>query len=48
MTDTARATGRRLGIAETVGERRQLAAEGGLGDADVAAAYRVPRLGVGQ
>jgi 3-hydroxyisobutyrate dehydrogenase len=46
ITDTARAAGLRLGIAETVRERLQLAAERGFGDDDVAATYRVPRLAV--
>jgi 3-hydroxyisobutyrate dehydrogenase len=48
ITDTARAAGLRLGIAETVRERLQLAAERGFGDDDVAATYRVPRLAVGK
>jgi 3-hydroxyisobutyrate dehydrogenase len=43
ITDTARAAGLRLGIAETVRERLQLAIDSGLGDADVAATYRVSR-----
>jgi 3-hydroxyisobutyrate dehydrogenase len=44
ITDTARAAGLRLGIAETVRERLQLAADSGFGAADVAATYRVSRL----
>jgi 3-hydroxyisobutyrate dehydrogenase len=43
ITDAARAAGLRLGIAETVRERLQLAVESGFGRADVAATYRVPR-----
>jgi 3-hydroxyisobutyrate dehydrogenase len=47
ITDTARAAGLRLGIAETVRERLQLATDSGFGEADVAATYRVSRLSVG-
>lgn len=43
ITDAARAAGLRLGIAETVRERLQLAVESGFGRADVAATYRVSR-----
>jgi 3-hydroxyisobutyrate dehydrogenase len=43
ITDTARAAGLRLGIAETVRQRLHLAADSGFGDADVAATYRVSR-----
>jgi 3-hydroxyisobutyrate dehydrogenase len=43
ITDAARAAGLRLGIAETVRERLELAVESGFGRADVAATYRVPR-----
>jgi 3-hydroxyisobutyrate dehydrogenase len=41
ITDTARSLGLRLGIAETVRERLQLAADNGLSRADVAATYRM-------
>ncbi len=43
ITDAARGAGLHLGIAETVRERLQLAVDEGLGRADVAATYRVPR-----
>jgi 3-hydroxyisobutyrate dehydrogenase len=43
ITDAARGAGLRLGIAETVRERLQLAVDEGFGRADVAATYRVPR-----
>jgi 3-hydroxyisobutyrate dehydrogenase len=43
ITDAARGAGLRLGIAETVRERLQLAVRSGFGRADVAATYRVPR-----
>ncbi|WP_199255720.1 NAD(P)-dependent oxidoreductase [Mycolicibacterium mengxianglii] len=43
ITDAARSVGLRLGIAEIVRERLELATENGLGSADVAATYRVPR-----
>jgi 3-hydroxyisobutyrate dehydrogenase len=43
ITDAARSAGLRLGIAETVRERLQLAVDEGFGRADVAATYRVPR-----
>ena len=43
ITDAARAASLRLGIAETVRERLQLAVESGFGRADVAATYRVSR-----
>jgi len=43
ITDAARGAGLRLGIAETVRERLQLAVESGFGRADVAATYRVSR-----
>jgi 3-hydroxyisobutyrate dehydrogenase len=43
ITDAARGAGLRLGIAETVWERLQLAVDSGFGRADVAATYRVPR-----
>jgi 3-hydroxyisobutyrate dehydrogenase len=43
ITDAARGAGLRLGIAETVRERLQLAVDSGFGRADVAATYRVPR-----
>ncbi|GAA2259897.1 NAD(P)-dependent oxidoreductase [Kitasatospora cystarginea] len=43
ITDTARAAGLHLGIAEVVRERLHLAADDGLGRADVAATYRMPR-----
>ena len=41
ITDAARSAGLRLGIAETVRERLELAAHNGLGRADVAATYRL-------
>ncbi|MER6357486.1 hypothetical protein ABT186_38225 [Streptomyces sp. NPDC001634] len=43
ITDTARAAGLHLGIAEVVRERLRLAADDGLGRADVAATYRMSR-----
>ncbi|MDX3071069.1 NAD(P)-dependent oxidoreductase [Streptomyces sp. NPDC088354] len=43
ITDAARAAGLRLGIAEVVRERLHLAADDGLGRADVAATYRTSR-----
>ncbi|MFF3516530.1 NAD(P)-dependent oxidoreductase [Streptomyces sp. NPDC002573] len=43
ITDTARAVGLHLGIAEVVRERLDRAADDGLGRADVAATYRVSR-----
>ncbi|MFG2480256.1 NAD(P)-dependent oxidoreductase [Streptomyces fagopyri] len=43
ITDTARAAGLHLGIAEVVCERLHLAADDGLGRADVAATYRTSR-----
>lgn len=43
ITDTARAAGLHLGIAEVVRERLHLAADNGLGRADVAATYRESR-----
>ncbi|MEU3245364.1 NAD(P)-dependent oxidoreductase [Streptomyces sp. NPDC006875] len=43
ITDTARAAGLHLGIAEVVRERLRLAADAGLGRADVAATYRASR-----
>ncbi|MDT0465810.1 NAD(P)-dependent oxidoreductase [Streptomyces gibsoniae] len=43
ITDTARAAGLHLGIAEVVRERLDRAADDGLGRADVAATYRVSR-----
>ncbi|MFB7669533.1 NAD(P)-dependent oxidoreductase [Kitasatospora sp. NPDC056138] len=43
VTDTARAAGLHLGIAEVVRERLRLAADDGLGRADVAATYRMSR-----
>ncbi|MFD3491914.1 NAD(P)-dependent oxidoreductase [Streptomyces sp. NPDC058690] len=43
ITNTARAAGLHLGIAEVVSERLHLAADDGLGRADVAATYRMPR-----
>jgi 3-hydroxyisobutyrate dehydrogenase len=48
ITDTARAAGLQLGIAETIRRRLQLATDSGFGDADVAATYRVSRLAVGK
>jgi 3-hydroxyisobutyrate dehydrogenase len=48
ITDAARAAGLRLGIAETVRARLQLAVESGFGRADVAATYRVPRRTTGR
>jgi 3-hydroxyisobutyrate dehydrogenase len=48
ITDTARAAGLRLGIAETVRDRLQLAVKSGFGRADVAATYRVPRRTTGR
>jgi len=41
ITDAARNAGLRLGIAETVRERLELASHNGLGRADVAATYRL-------
>jgi 3-hydroxyisobutyrate dehydrogenase len=43
ITDTARAAGLHLGIAEVVRERLDRAADDGLGRADVAATYLVSR-----
>lgn len=43
ITDTARAAGLQLGIAEVVRRRLQQAVDGGLGRADVAATYRETR-----
>jgi 3-hydroxyisobutyrate dehydrogenase len=43
ITDTARAAGLHLGIAEVVRDRLQSAAHNGLGRADVAATYRLSR-----
>lgn len=43
IADTARAAGLRLGIAEVVRERLELASRDGLGRADVAATYRESR-----
>ncbi|MFD8420823.1 NAD(P)-dependent oxidoreductase [Streptomyces sp. NPDC059466] len=43
ITDTARAAGLHLGIAEVVRERLDRAADDGLGRADVAATYRMSR-----
>ncbi|MER6272473.1 NAD-binding protein [Streptomyces sp900105755] len=43
ITDTARAAGLHLGIAEVVRERLRRAADDGLGRADVAATYRMSR-----
>ncbi|MEU6343904.1 NAD-binding protein [Streptomyces sp. NPDC046977] len=43
ITDTARAAGLHLGIAEVVSERLHLASDDGLGRADVAATYRMSR-----
>lgn len=47
ITDSARGAGLRLGIAETVRERLQLANRHGLGRADVAATYRLSRRAKG-
>ncbi|MFE5033358.1 NAD-binding protein [Streptomyces sp. NPDC056683] len=43
ITDTARAAGLHLGIAEVVRDRLRRAADDGLGRADVAATYRMSR-----
>ena len=43
ITDTARAAGLQLGIAEVVRDRLQSAAHNGLGRDDVAATYRLSR-----
>ncbi|MEW2472054.1 hypothetical protein AB0919_44925 [Streptomyces sp. NPDC046994] len=43
ITDTARAAGLHLGVAEVVDERLHLAADDGLGRTDVAATYRTSR-----